>query len=64
MKKSKMFRIFPQLESLSVNVHDVALQVLSMFSCSWSDSVKHFDHVQPLQYLTQTIQFFCFFFLR
>ena len=37
--RSKMLRIFQPLESVTVDVHDVSLQVLSMFSCSWSNSV-------------------------
>ena len=41
-------------------VHDVSLQVLSMFSCSWSNSVKYLDHDQLLEYLVQTIQFLGF----
>ena len=43
---SKVFRIFQPIEALTVDVHDVSLQVLSMFSCSWSNSVKYFDHDQ------------------
>ena len=31
-----MLRILQPLESLTVDAHDVSLQVLSMFSCSWS----------------------------
>ena len=51
-----MLWILQPLESLTVDVHDVSLQVLSMFSCSWSNSVKYFDHDQSLQNLIQTIQ--------
>ena len=51
-----VFRIFQPLESLSFDVHDVSVQVPSVFHCLWSDSVKHFDHDQSLQYLIQTIQ--------
>ena len=57
-----MLRIFQPLEALTVDVHDVSLQVLSMFSCSWSNSVKYFYHDQVLQYLIQTIQFLGFSF--
>ena len=58
--RSKMLRIFQPPESLTVDVHDVSLQVLSMFSCSWSNSVKYLYHDQLLQYLIQTIQFLGF----
>ena len=34
--RSKVFRIFQSLESLPFVVHDVPLQVLSVFHCSWS----------------------------
>ena len=54
--RSKVFRIFPPLESQSFDVHDVSLQVPSVFHCSWSDSVKHFDNDQMLQYLVRAIQ--------
>ena len=40
----------------SFGVHDVSLQVPSVFHCPCSDSVKYFDHDQLLQYLIQTIQ--------
>ena len=55
-----MRRIFQPLESLTVDVHDVSLQ--SMFSCTWSNSVKYFYHDQLLQYLIQTIQLLGFSF--
>ena len=48
--RSKVFRIFQPLESLFFDVHDVPLQVPSVFR-SKSDSVNHFDHDQLLQYL-------------
>ena len=37
---NKMLWILQLLKSLTVDVHDVSLQVLSMFSCSKSNSVK------------------------
>ena len=54
--RSKVLRIFQPLESLSFDVHDVSLQVPSVFDCSWSDSVKHFDNDQLHQNLIRVIQ--------
>ena len=40
---NKVFRIAQPLESLYFDVHYVSLQVPSVFHCTWSDSVEHFD---------------------